>query len=65
MSATDSRKRPSGQLGRLPEFDLSFLYDDDDEPAEVTVFPARLGEDLATNWITIDYPHAVPLERVR
>ncbi|NIQ59519.1 MAG: hypothetical protein GWN85_40480 [Gemmatimonadetes bacterium] len=66
MSATDHRERPvRAPLGRLPEFDLAFLYDDDDDPAEVTVFPARLGDDLATNWITCDVASAVPLESVR
>ena len=65
MSASDSRRRPSARLSSLPEFELSFLYDDEDDPAEVSVFPARLGADLATNWITIDYGHAVSIERVR
>lgn len=66
MSATDHREPPvTPGLAELPEFDLAFLYDDEDDPAEVTVFPARFGEDLATNWITIDFPHAVPLDRVR
>lgn len=66
MSATDSRERvvPPG-LAELPEFDLAYLYDDEDDPTEVTVFPARFGDDLATHWITIDRRHAVPLDRVR
>lgn len=66
MSATDHRERPHrSPLARLPEFDLAYLYDDDDDPAEVTVFPARFGDDLATNWITMDVGHAIPLDRVR
>jgi hypothetical protein len=66
VSATDHRERSSHTpLARLPEFDLSYLYDDEDEPSEVTVFPARFDDDLATNWITIDVGHAVPLDRVR
>ncbi|MDZ7702176.1 MAG: hypothetical protein U5J98_09005 [Halobacteriales archaeon] len=66
MSAIDRRERPArAPLARLPEFDLAFLYDDDDDPTEVTVFPARFDEDLATNWITVDVGHAVPLDSVR
>lgn len=65
MSATDSRPRPPDDLAHLPEFDLAYLFDDEDDPAEVTVFPARFGDDLATNWITMDYRHVVPLDRVR
>lgn len=66
MSATDSRDRSTeAGLTAFPEFELAFLYDDDDEPSEVTVFPARFDDDLATNWITIDVGHAVPLDRVR
>ena len=66
MSATDHRERPSrSPLARLPEFDLAYLFDDEDDPAEVTVFPSRFDDDLATHWITIDVSHAVPLDRVR
>lgn len=65
MSATDARRRPTGRLGRFPEFELACLYDDEDDPTEVTVFPQRFEDDLATNWITIDVAHAVPLDRVR
>ncbi len=66
MSATDSRDRPAeAGLAAFPEFELAYLYDDDDEPSEVTVFPARFDDDLATNWITIDVGHAVPLDHVR
>jgi len=65
MSAIDRRERPAAGLTRLPEFDLAFLYDDEDDPTEVTIFPAGFEEDLETNWITIDCRHAVPLDRVR
>ena len=66
MSATDHRPEPaSGSLDALPEFELASRYDDEDEPTEVTIFPAGLGEDLATTWLTVDVEHAVPLDQVR
>lgn len=48
----------------LPEFELSYLYDDEENPTEVTVFGGDEKEVL-TNWITIDESHAVPLDEVR
>lgn len=48
----------------LPEFELSYLFDDKEDPAEVTVFGGD-GEAVLTNWITIDEGHAVPLDEVR
>lgn len=66
MSATDRQAEPAGEgLDALPEFDLACKYDDEDAPTEVTVFPARFGDDLATHWLTIDVEHAIPLDRVR
>ena len=51
-------------LEELPEFELEYLFDDDESPTEVTVF-ADDPETLSTRWITIDRSFAVPLEEVR
>lgn len=66
MSVTD-RSRPSAELPleELPEFRLTCLFDDEENPSEVTVFPASNGPDLSTRWITVDAGSAVPLESVR
>lgn len=51
-------------LHELPDYELEYLFDDDEEPTEVTVFVDN-ATDLSTNWITVDADHAVPLEDVR
>ena len=65
MSVTERPQRATTALEELPDFDLSYLYDDSEEPTEVTVFPGDCGDELATNWITVDAGHAVPLEDIR
>lgn len=66
MSTTDRRPEPRAEdLAALPEFELAYRYDDDEAPTEVTVFPSRFGDDLATHWLTVDIDHAVPLDRAR
>ena len=66
MSAIeDAAPGPSVELEQLPSFELSYLFDDDDEPTEVTVFPASNEFDISTNWITAAAESAVPLDRVR
>ena len=52
-------------LGELPDFELSYLFDSEDEPTEVTVFPESDDFDISTNWITVGIDGAVPLDRVR
>ena len=52
-------------LDELPEFDLTFLYDDEEEPTEVTIFEGTSQEDLTTRWLTMDYRHSVALDSVR
>jgi hypothetical protein len=65
MSAIEpSEQSQSAHLEELPQFDLEYLFDDDDSPTEVTVF-ADDPESLSTQWITIDRDCAVPLEEVR
>lgn len=66
MSATEPAvSEPAIELGELPSFELSYLFDSEDEPTEVTVFPGSDEFDISTNWITIDVDGAVPLEAVR
>ena len=66
MSVTDHQEPDTlVDLDELPAFDLSYLFDNADEPSEVTVFPASNTQDISTNWITVDLGTAVPLEQVR
>lgn len=50
-------------LASYPDFGLSCLYDDEDDPSEVTVFPG--GKRSTTEWLTADVESAVALEDVR
>lgn len=52
-------------LRALPRFDLSYLFDTEDDPTEVTVFPATDDFDISTNWITVDVDGAIPLDEIR
>lgn len=61
MSVPQSQSGDS--LGSYPEFGLSCRYDDEDDPAEVTVFPGE--EPSTTEWLTADVESAVDLEDVR
>ena len=49
----------------LPRFELSYLFDSEDEPTEVTVFPESDDHDISTNWITVAVEAAVPLDQIR
>ena len=53
------------ELDDLPRFELSYLFDSEDEPTEVTVFPESDDYDISTNWITVSVEGAVPLDKVR
>ena len=66
MSAIERSNSTDGAvLDELPEFDLTFLYDDEEEPTEVTIFEGTSQEDLTTRWLTMDYRHSVALDSVR
>ncbi|QKY19721.1 hypothetical protein B4589_004745 [Halolamina sp. CBA1230] len=58
------RQTQSGDLlASYPDFGLSCLYDDDENPSEVTVFP---GEEMSTTeWVTADVDSAVSLDELR
>jgi hypothetical protein len=59
MSTLD---RSGADLGEYPEFELSYLFDDADDPTEVTLFPGDCDEHLPTRWLSVDTAHAVPLD---
>ncbi|MFB6122344.1 MAG: hypothetical protein ABEJ78_02655 [Haloferacaceae archaeon] len=60
---TSGRRPPGAELEETPEFDLECIYDDPENPAELTIFSPE-SEDLTTEWITTDRSTAVPLEKV-
>ena len=58
------QRTPAGELlASYPEFGLSCLYDDDDDPSEVTLFPGT--EMSTTEWVTADLDSAVSLDEIR
>lgn len=66
MSATKRSERGSrGTSQALPNFELSYLFDNRETPSEVTIFPESDDYDISTNWITVDKTTAVPLEDLR
>ena len=50
---------------QLPEFERECMFDDWDEPTEVTVFSTDEADSLYTAWLTIDRDHAVSLSEVQ
>ncbi|MFB6125114.1 MAG: hypothetical protein ABEJ59_04060 [Halanaeroarchaeum sp.] len=66
MSAIGQTDDPDrAELAELPEFELSFLFDDQDHPTEVTIFHPGADERAATRWMSIDSRFAVSLDEVR
>lgn len=65
MSAIERAETTDGVLDELPEFELTYRYDDDEMPTEVTVFEDAADEDLTTRWVTMDYQHTVALDAVQ
>ncbi|GAB7093063.1 hypothetical protein JCM30237_02150 [Halolamina litorea] len=57
------QSHPGDLLESYPDFGLSCLYDDEDDPSEVTVFPGE--EASTTEWVTADVENAVALDDVR
>jgi len=50
---------------QLPEFELECMYDDWDDPSEVTIFSTDDEDSLYTAWLTVDREHARALTDVR
>lgn len=66
MSVVDrSEQTEQVEFDQLPEFDLECMYDNWDDPAEVTVYSTVEEDSLYTAWLTIDREHAISLAEVR
>lgn len=65
MSVVDRTRMDTDGLDQIAEFDLEFLYDDASAPTEVTVFAPETLDRGATQWLTIDYEHAVSFDEMR
>jgi len=66
MSVVDSsRAFDEVQFDQLPEFELECMYDDWNDPTDVTIYSTDDDDNLYTVWITVDRDHAVPLADVR
>ncbi|MFB6169500.1 MAG: hypothetical protein ABEJ43_11745 [Haloferacaceae archaeon] len=59
-------ERTPGSLSDPPTFELTCLYDDPENPSEVTVVPAGSSpERYLTEWVTADTATAVSLAETR
>lgn len=66
MSAIEhTNSAGSTKLDELPEFELTYRYDDDESPTEVTLFEDDSTTDRTTRWLTVSYADTVALELVR
>lgn len=65
MSATETTETGGTELETLPTFELSYLFDDADNPREVTLFPGDESADLMSEWLTVAVEDAIPLEKIR
>ena len=66
MSATGHTSDATiGRLEDLPEFELSFHFDDETDPQTVTIFRPGTDETAAAEWITIDSRFAVSIDAIR
>lgn len=48
----------------FPRFELSYLYDSEDQPTEVTIYPESNEYDISTNWLTVDLDAAIPIDQI-
>ena len=58
MQDSDGDASPPEPSRVADGFDLAFVPDDPDAPAEITVFPER-AIDATTAWLTMDVDHVV------
>lgn len=64
MSVEGENPRANADVGGTLGFDLACLFDDPDDPSEVTIFdPAE--ETTTTRWITADRETAVMVTEMR
>lgn len=64
-SAIPSQDRPPELPPGYSETRLEWLFDDEEDPSEITVFSTADDADLVTSWLTVDCEHAVRLEDAR
>ncbi|MFB6222997.1 MAG: hypothetical protein ABEH86_04910 [Haloarcula sp.] len=55
---------PETELDESPEFELNCLYDDPEDPSELTIFSSDLQKSM-TEWVTADRSTIIPLDRIR
>lgn len=67
MSVVDRSEQTTAEVSsdELPTFELECMYDDWDDPSEVTIFSTDDEDSLYTAWLTTDRDHAVSLTDVR
>ncbi|AJF25545.1 MULTISPECIES: hypothetical protein [unclassified Haloarcula] len=51
-------------LDEAPEFELDCLYDDPENPSELTIFPSDRQQSV-TEWVTADRSATVSLDELR
>lgn len=64
MSASDESFNASVELEESPKFELECLFDDVDNPSELTIFSPD-GTHTATEWITVERAAAVSIDELR
>lgn len=52
-------------LDDYPEYDADYYYDDNESPTTVTICTSESSGELATEWISCDISHIVPMESIR
>lgn len=67
MSAIEGSEPAASAAGldQYPTFELCYLYDDTENPEEVTVFAPDTAGDPSTRWITVNATDAIPLEEIQ
>jgi len=64
MNAHEREVPFTSDLQKLPEFELNCIFDDIENPTEVTLFsPAT--ERTLTQWVTADTADAIELSEIR
>lgn len=59
------QRNPGTLLASYPDFGLSWRYDDEDDPGEVTLFEGSEIGGTTTEWLTADVDATVSLEDVQ
>lgn len=52
-------------LDSYPEFDADYYFDDNESPTTVTICSTGSPGELATEWISCEVGHVVPMEAIR